>query len=424
MHANPKADCEVAVVGAGPYGLAVAAHLKGTRIDTHVFGEAMSFWRRHMPKGMRLRSSLTASDVADPGGLLSLQCYASSRGMKLIYPMPFEDFVAYGEWFQSHAVADLDKRKVDRIERVGERFSLWLDDGDRVTAEHVVVATGLAKQEFRPAQFAGLPVDLVSHTCDHDDLGTFRGKRVAVIGRGQSACESAALLNDAEADVELITRGNIHWLGAGSPDTDQRKASIWRSREILAAKSGVGPFPLDWVAEFPDLVWQMPAGVRAWLNARCLRAAATGWLKPRFGGVTIGPARNIVGARAAGSHISLQFDDGSDEFDHVLLATGYHIDIAKLGIFPPELLQQIQRANGSPLLSNGLETSVRGLHFVGASAVASYGPLMRFVAGSGYAARHLSRALRSRRAIQPPATVPMLPQKLLPQRQKDVVESP
>jgi cation diffusion facilitator CzcD-associated flavoprotein CzcO len=424
MHANLKADCEVAVVGAGPYGLAVAAHLRGARIETHVFGEAMSFWRRHMPKGMRVRSSLTASDIEDPDGFLSLQSYANSRRMQLTYPMPFEDFVAYGEWFQSHAVADLDKRRVHRIERAGEQFSLWLDDGNRVIAKRVVVATGLAKQEFRPAQFAGLPVDLVSHTCDHDDLGTFRGKRVAVIGRGQSACESAALLNDAGADVELITRGNIHWLGAGSPDTGRRKASIWRSREILAAKSGVGPFPLDWVAEFPDLVWQMPAGVRAWLNARCLKAGATGWLKPRFRGVTIGPARNIVGARAAGSRISLQFDDSSAEFDHVLLATGYHIDIAKLGIFPPELLKQIQPANGSPLLSSGLESSVRGLHFVGASAVASYGPLMRFVAGSGYAARHLSRAVHPRRATSRSANFAIPRQKFSPQRQRDVVEPP
>ena len=120
-------DCEVAVIGAGPYGLAVAAHLKGANIDTCVFGEAMSFWRRHMPKGMKLRSTLTASDLGDPNGTLSFHSYANHHGKRLSYPVPLEEFVRYGEWFQAHAVADLDTRKVVRIEQIGERFCLCLD---------------------------------------------------------------------------------------------------------------------------------------------------------------------------------------------------------------------------------------------------------------------------------------------------------
>ena len=56
-------------------------------------------------------------------------------------------------------------------------------------ADRVVVATGLAHQQFRPGAFDGLPASLASHSSEHDDLGIFRGKHVAVIGRGQSACE-------------------------------------------------------------------------------------------------------------------------------------------------------------------------------------------------------------------------------------------
>lgn len=396
---NQKSDCEVAVIGAGPYGLAVAAHLKAASIETRVFGETMSFWRRHMPKGMKIRSSLTATDLADPKGVLSLQAYANDRGMRLTYPIPLEVFVGYGEWFQTHAVADLDTRRVNRIEAAGERFFLLLDDGDCVVAERVVMATGLANQEFRPAQFAGLSPDLVTHTSEHADLGRFRNKRVAVIGRGQSACESAALLNLAGADVELISRGDIHWLGAVSADADRPTDLIWRLHKILASKSGVGPFPFDWLADLPGVVRHLPPNVRARFTAHCIRAGATRWLKPHFEGVKTGPARNIVGARPTGSQISLQFDNGSATFDHILLATGYHIDIAKLGLFAPEVLEQVRCADGSPLLSTGFESSMRGLHFVGASSVESYGPLMRFVAGSGYAARHVTQALLVNRSL-------------------------
>ena len=187
LQTNP--DCEIAVIGAGPYGLAAAAHLKAANFDTRVFGEAMSFWSQHMPKGMNLRSSLLASDIADPKGMFSFRAYADQHPMQWSYPVPLEDFIRYGQWFQDRAVPDLDQRKVARVEKSGESFCLTLQDGERVTARRVVMAMGLVNQEFRPAAFAGLPVDLVSHTCEHVDLKAFSGKRVAVIGRGQSACE-------------------------------------------------------------------------------------------------------------------------------------------------------------------------------------------------------------------------------------------
>jgi hypothetical protein len=391
-----KNNCEVAVVGAGPYGLAAAAHLKEAKFETRVFGEAMSFWRRNMPKGMMLRSSLIASDIADPKGKLSFHTYAVEHPMQWAYPVPLEDFVRYGEWFQSQAVPDLDERKVTRIENAGDSFCLTLQDGETVTARRVVMAMGLANQEFRPEAFAELSTDRVSHACEHDDLKRFRGKRVAVVGRGQSACESAAILNDVGADVALVSRGNVHWLGALAADNERPNALVWKMHELLSTKSGVGPFPYNWLAEFPDVVRRLPAEVRDGFNARCLRPGATAWLRSRFDGVKLTHVRSIVAASATKSGVTLEFDFGAAEYDHVLLATGYNIDVGKLGVFAPELLAQIRRANGSPLLSAGLESSVRGLHFVGSSAVKSYGPLMRFVAGSGYAARHLTQNLLAR----------------------------
>jgi cation diffusion facilitator CzcD-associated flavoprotein CzcO len=398
-----NSDCEVAIIGAGPYGLAAAAHLKQANISVHIFGEAMSFWRRHMPKGMMLRSSLTASDIADPKGALSLRAYADRHAMQLTYPLPLEDFIRYGAWFQANAVPDLDPRKVARIESANDRFRMHLEDGSHVTADRVVIALGLANQEFRPAPFAGLANDLVSHTCEHDDLTRFRGKRVAVVGRGQSACESAAILNDAGAEVELISRGELHWLGYEAAGGVQPKNLMWHARKVMSSKSGVGPFPLNQVAEFPDFVRMFPPGIRDSFSSRCLRPAATGWLRQRFDGVTLRSGHEIIAARASDSRVSVQMDHGSSVVDHVLLATGYHIDCSKLGLFGDHMLENIKQVHGSPSLKAGFESSVPGLHFIGASAVKSYGPLMRFVAGSGYAAGHLAKAVSERRRRPRPA---------------------
>lgn len=389
--------CEVAVVGAGPYGLAVAASLKEAGIETRVFGDAMSFWRDNMPKGMRLRSSLIASDIGAPKAKLSFHDYAEHKAERFVYPIPLEEFVNYGEWFQSRAVTDLDRRGVACIEEADAGFVLTLADGERVMAQRVVIATGLINQQFVPAAFAGLTRDLVSHSCQHSDLSQFRGKRVAVVGRGQSACESAAILNDAGADVTLVCRGDVHWLGSVSTDTSRPNTLLWRAHELLASKSGVGPFPFNWLAEFPDIVRRLPTDVRLAFNKRCLRPGATSWLKPQFDGVTMAAGKTIERAHATKSGVHIDFADGASEFDHVLLATGYHIDIGKIGVLAPALLDRIGCANGSPLLRTGFESSVRGLHFVGASAVRSYGPLMRFVAGSGFAARHVTRTVAANR---------------------------
>lgn len=399
-----SADCEVAVIGAGPYGLAVGAHLKAAGVETRVFGEAMSFWRKNMPKGMYLRSPLRATNISDPNGTLTLDAHAGDRGAPVGERLPIETFIDYGLWFQSRVAPDLDRRVVAHVAASPRGFVLTLADGATIGAKRVVMALGLERQQFVPAVFERLPADLASHTVAHADLTGFRGKRVAVIGRGQSATESAVLLHEAGAEVEIISRGAIHWLG-GVHAADRRRAIRGWMGEALAAPSAVGPFPLNWIAEMPGLVHRAPQAARSRFNERSLRAAAAGWLRPRFLGVKENPGRTIVDATVEGDRVALQLDCGRAVFDHVLLATGYAIDIAKPGILAPEVLDAVLRRQGSPILAAGFESSVPGLHFVGASAVASFGPLMRFIAGSRFAARGVTRAvartqgqaLRSRR---------------------------
>lgn len=393
---NRNPICEVAVIGAGPYGLAVAAHLRAANVETMIFGEAMSFWQRHMPRGMKLRSPWHATHLSDPERNWSLDEYDAARKMKRGDPVPLEQFVAYGQWFQRNAVPDLDPRKVTAIDSAPGGFTLRLDDGAVVPARRVVVALGLANQEYRPVEFAGLPAALVSHSSEHDDLSQFKGQHVAVVGRGQSATESAALLSEAGADVELISRGPVNWLGIGGKQPNAVKRVL---REMLTPPSAVGPFPLNWLAELPGVVHHLPAGYRQTYNERTLRAGAAGWLLPRFSKVKTNPGRTILGAHATPKGVAVHLDTGTTIFDHVLLATGYRIDVARLGVLSGNLLSRLVRIDGSPILSAGLESNVPGLHFVGSSAVASFGPLMRFIAGSAYAARAVSRAIAKNRAV-------------------------
>jgi cation diffusion facilitator CzcD-associated flavoprotein CzcO len=391
-------DCEVAVIGAGPYGLAAAAHLTAAKIDTRVFGRPMSFWREHMPKGMRLRSPWIATDIADPQKKFALDVYAGWHGIARQEQLPLEDFVRYGDWFQRQAVPGLDTRSVWRVDADDRGFRLTLDDGRTVRARRVVMAMGLAHQELRLPQFDGMAADLVSHSCDHARLDKWPGRRVAVVGRGQSACESAALLRAAGSEVDLICRGDVRWVGTAPGNAIPRHDWKWRLRELLQSPSAVGPFPWSWLNELPGIERRLPQSLRSRINTRSLRAASAWWVMPGLDGVRVVGGSAIRRASMAGQQVTIELDGGARSYDHVLLGTGYQIDVSKLGILAPELMSAVTRLNGSPVLGAGLESSVPGLHFVGASAVASYGPLMRFIAGSGFAARSVTRAaLKGRR---------------------------
>jgi hypothetical protein len=388
------------VVGAGPYGLSVAAHLRSAGIATHSFGRPLSFWREHMPKGMRLRSPWIATHLADPERQFSLDVFARQTGITPHDQLPIERFVQYAEWFQRQAVPDLDQRKVVRVESAAPGFRLLLEDERVVHARRVVVAMGLANQDLRPPQFAGVEPALVSHTCEHASLDKWRGKRVAVVGRGQSACESAMLLRQAGSQVDLICRGEVRWIGVAPGEAEHARDWRWRLRELMQAPSAVGPFPWSWLNELPGIERRLPGSLRSWIATRSLRAAATRWVLAGLDGVQVLAGRAIRRVFRQGEGVAIELDDGVHGYDHVLLGTGYRIDIAKLGVLSPELLGQVACRSGSPVLRTGFESRVAGLHFVGASAVDSFGPLMRFIAGAGYAGRSVARAAlaRGRRA--------------------------
>jgi cation diffusion facilitator CzcD-associated flavoprotein CzcO len=180
-------SCHVAVVGAGPYGLSSASYLWAAGVETRVFGEPMAFWQHQMPTGMCLCSNWEASHVADPKRELTLDAYCRQKGNHISKPIPLDRFIDYGRWYQCRAVRDLEKRNVLKIDLDTRGFKVILADGEEFTSKRVVVATGINNFANRLAQFTGIPSELDSHTSEHDDLRKFKGRRVVVIGAGQSA---------------------------------------------------------------------------------------------------------------------------------------------------------------------------------------------------------------------------------------------
>ncbi len=385
----PSSTCDVAIVGAGPYGLAAAVHLRAAGLDTRVFGEPMSFWEG-MPKGMLLRSAWDACNICFSSGELTLDRYQAASGARFGRPVPLEAFVSYARWFQRSAVPDVDQRRVMSITQNGGGYRLVLEDAETIGAARVVVAAGIGCFPWRPREFEDLPQKLATHSSEHRDLSRFAGSNVLVVGGGQSALESAALMHESGAEVAVIARApRIIWLHGGAV---QRK--LGKATPLLYAQTDVGPAGISRLVANPGLFCRLPRSTQSRLAHRAIRPAGAMWLVPRLADVPISTGRRVIRAVPAGEMVDVLLDDGSARrVDHVVLGTGYRVDIARYDFLSPELLGGVRRVDGYPLLGRGFESSMAGLHFLGAPAAWSFGPIMRFVSGSWFAAQALAEAV-------------------------------
>jgi pyruvate/2-oxoglutarate dehydrogenase complex dihydrolipoamide dehydrogenase (E3) component len=374
-----------AVIGAGPYGLSVAAHLRAAGVGTRVLGFPMEFWRA-MPRQMFLKSPWSASSLSDPRRLFSLDRYVSSRSEPRVQPVPLPMFLDYADWFRENAVGEVDEVRVRRLSSDNGNFRVELDHGQVFAADRVVVAAGISDFGHIPAYARDLPPMLASHTQVHGDLGRFRGASVAVVGTGQSGLETAALLAEAGADVELLVRGPVRWV--------YRKYSEQPIlKQLLYPPSDVGPVGLNWLVSFPSVFRHLPDESRWRLTVRAIRPSGAKWLRSRFeAGVRATPFTEILAACENGDQLTLSLSDGtSRQVDHLFLGTGFNPDVARLPLLDPQLRSRLRTARGHPVLDRGLESSVPKLHFAGALAGYTFGPLCRFVAGADASARRIAQ---------------------------------
>ena len=385
-------DCHITVLGAGPYGLSAAAYLRAAGREVRVFGQPMSFWQDQMPKGMCLRSNWGASHIADPEKKLTLDVFCRQNSLQLSKPIPIDGFVAYGQWFQGAAVPELDPRIIRLIEPEDNRFRITLADGENFRSERVVVAAGIHPFQLRPSEFDRIPPALSSHSSEHNDLAKFSRKSVVVIGSGQSALESTALLIEAGAEVEVICRrDSLRWVGL-----HPQLHHLGLASKILYSSRDVGPAGISRLVAAPHVFKRFPRWFQERTAYRAIRPAVAGWLKSRIAGVPISFGRRVVMAEVSGDRLRLKLNDGTERLvDHALLATGYRVDITRYGFLADSLVKKLKTVNGYPILKRGLETSVPGLHILGKPAAYCFGPIVGFVSGTEFASTELLRAVRA-----------------------------
>ncbi len=400
---GPSQIKEVVIIGAGPYGLSAAAHLRSVGIEPHVIGRPMTFWRDSMPGKMLLRSKCEASNIDAPQKHLSIKGFERVARRKFPDPLPIEDFIEYGHWFQKQVAPDIERRLVRNVSRDNGGFRLTLEDGEELRAHSVVLALGIGFFLTKPPEFAGISKDLAPHSSEVSDLTKFKGQRVAVLGKGQSALEYAAILHENGADVVIITR---------APQLAYRPFA-WRKNLFRTLTSGpllplshmvfpptdLGTIKTARVMADPERFRRQTPEVQAQLLKDCARPVGAYWLEPRLSGVQLRTSVTVSSVEVNGKRLKLSLSDASiEQVDRVVLATGYKIDISRYEILEEGLKQNIQQtSDGYPVLQTSLETSVPGLFMTGVVGERTLGPTLRFVTGTNNAGPRLAAALVGKR---------------------------
>lgn len=382
------------MIGAGPYGLSAAAHLKAAGVDVRVFGKPMEFWADKMPAGMLLRSPRIASNISDPSDSHTLDAFEAANGLAPAAPVPLETFVNYGQWFQRQLISNLDQREVAAVELAGNGFRILLNDETSFQSKRLVVAAGIGPFQKVPEVFRSLPPAQLTHCYSGFNVRAFAGQKVAVIGAGQSSLESAALLHESGAEVEVIARiAALRWIGQHP----------WLHRlgpisSMLYSKHDIGPAGISRLVAAPNLVRRFPLRWRDKFRTRAVRSAGSAWLPARLKDVRVKTGRFVVEARSSGSQVQLKLNEGSvSHVDHVILGTGYSVDISRYKFLPQTIVKQVQVFDGYPVLGSGFRSSLPGLHFIGAPAARSFGPLLYFVTGTEFSSIALTSEISKHR---------------------------
>ena len=378
---------DLLIVGAGPFGLALAAEAGHQGLAYVVVGRPMSFWQQQMPAGMLLRS---ASDWhLDAQGVTTIEAFLATRGLTAgqAEPLTRELYLDYCDWFATEKGIVAEPQHVLRMDDADGGFRATLEDGSVVAARTVAVALGMGPHRRAPAELvAMLPSGRWRHTCDAVDFAGARDRRYLLVGGRQSAFEWAALL--AEAGARRVDVVHRH-------DSPAFAAADWTWVTPLVDRLTTDP---GWFSRLGPQE-QEELRLRLWAEGR-LRVEP--WLADRLPAATVRvrPRTSLTGARLEDDgSVRVDLDDGDQVVvDEVLLATGYqpHDDDLKLhraGTLPP-----LAHRDGVPDLDDGFQTSVPGLYLTSMPAAGHFGPFFGFTIGTRMSAAVITRAVLDRLA--------------------------
>ena len=388
---------DIAIIGAGPYGLSLAACLRPHGQSVRIFGSPMRSWSHHMPQGMHLKSEGFASNLHDPDSEFTLEAHCAERAIPYAHiglPVAIETFIGYGLEFQRRYVPQLENVQITSLKQSAGVFELTTATGETARARRVVIAAGIVSFAHLPPELSSIPSSMISHSSQHSDLSGFKGRKVAVLGAGASAVDIAALLLQAGAEVELVARRAA--IQFHDPPNEPRPLL----QRLKAPRSGLG---IGWrsrmCTDIPLVFHAMPSSFRVKVVKRHLGPAPCWFTRDAVDGrIPMHLSTTIAGADSVNGKARLVLrrpgrEDSRLEVDHVIAATGYKAAVSRLSFIDQSLRAQVRTVAEAPILNRQFESSVPGLYFVGAAAANSFGPLLRFAFGARFAAKRVASRL-------------------------------
>ena len=376
------------IIGAGPFGLALAAWAQQQSVDYAMVGTPMEFWRRHMPEKMALRSD--ADWHLDPFNVHTIDRFFAETGRTRQGETPFslKTYLAYVDWFQQQSSIRPIEARVVQLEppaAPGRTFRAMLDTGETIDAPHVVIAVGFWYFRHVPGELeAVLPPGRWSHASEAVDMASFAGQRVTIVGGRQSAFEWAALLCEAgAAHVDVVHRH----------DSPRFAESEWEWIPPLVARTEQDP---SWFRRLSESE-QKALAHKLWAEGRLKLEP---WLEPRLRGapVSLWPNAEISRSNIDSDHtIALDLTSGARlRADHVVLATGYKVDIHRVPFLATGPFRDcLQVRNGFPVLDEHFQTSIPGLFITSMAATQDFGPFFGFTVSARVSALTIGHSLRS-----------------------------
>lgn len=376
-------ETDLLIIGAGPFGLALAAQASHLGIEHLVAGKPMEFWRQNMPRGMYLRSACDWH--LDPQNIHTIENFLQSRGQtpRDVEPLSLEFYLSYAEWFQEQKQITTLPSYISQLDRT-EDFVATTVDGDAIHARNVAIAPG-----FR--HFANVPEDLKArlntekyqHTCEFSDFSSAANQRYLIIGGRQSAFEWAALLLEAGAKEIFISHRH---------DSPAFKTSDWSwVNPLVDAMAGNPNWFRHLSQDEKDAISQ-----RQWAEGRLKLEP---WLEARLAGdrVRILSRTEVVNCVEQNGELLVTMTSGEEiRCDQIVLATGYKVDIARLPVLSSgNILDQIETQNGFPVLDDHFQTSLPGLFITSMPAVQDFGPFFGFTIAVRVSAKLICEAVIS-----------------------------
>jgi lysine/ornithine N-monooxygenase len=377
-------NTDLLIIGAGPFGLAMAAHAKHLGIDFIMVGKPMEFWKMNMPEGMYLRSACDWH--LDPENEITIEKFFSSRNLSSadVIPISRNLYLSYAKWFSEQKQISALPVYIDSLDNTSEHeYRATTSEGDVITANNVLIAVGFKYFKHIPAEFTNIfPHNAYAHTCDLTDMKTMQGKRCLILGGRQSAFEWAALLNEAgAAAIHISHRHN-------SPSFT---ASDW---------SWVNPI-VDNMEYEPEWFRNLSAEEKVSLSKKLWaegRLKIEPWLETRImnQNIKLWPNTEVTACKKLSADELKVVLNNSNTIvvDHIILATGYKFIIDRIPFLSKgNILTKLATQNNFPVLDEYFQTNLPGLFITSMAAAQDFGPFFGFTIAVRASAKLIGKAL-------------------------------